>query len=490
VGDLNKDGYPDLFIAGEGWGKLYLNKGKDAPGKFVDATEQWGIPKDLDDSKHPIFFDMEGDGDLDLLIIRSQHASLLLKQDGGKLVDAGDALGFKTYASGAHVATVFDYDGDGDLDVYVGYYGADANNRGGSKKRNLPSMDGRNGTPHQLFRREADGKYKEVAKDAKVDDPTWTLAIGAFDYDNDGDLDMFLANDFGADTLYRNNGNGTFEDVSKLTQTDDRGSGMNASFSDVNGDGFLDLYVSNIDMFSKNIKVIYPTDQTVLPSLDDTIQKSFQYLTGNKLYINPGDKAGKAAFKAEEGSRFEPGDRGWGWTAAFFDYENDSDDDMYLTNGWIEGSSASNQKNQMFINDNAFFYVANDKSPEAFPGNSRGAVVFDMDKDGDMDIAVNNFRQPFVLLENTQAMGNKWIGVRLKGAGANANGVGARLTVKAGDKKITKEVTCGNMYLGQDEDVVTIGIGQAADAEVNVRWPGGKTSTAKVEAGKIAEIKP
>src|SRR5262249_31930805 len=187
--------------------------------------------------------------------------------------------------------------------------------------------------------------------------------------------------------------------------------------------------------------------------------------------------------------RFEPGDRGWGWTAAFFDYENDGDDDMYLTNGWIEGSSASNQKNQMFINDNAFFYVASDKLPEAFPGNSRGAIVFDMDKDGDMDIAVNNFRQPFVLLENTQAMGNKWIGVRLKGAGPNANGVGARLTVKAGDKKITKEVTCGNMYLGQDEDVVTIGIGQAADAEVNVRWPGGKTSTAKVEAGKIAEIK-
>ena len=84
VGDVDKDGYPDLFVAGEGFGRLYVNKGKAAPGKFTDATEVWGLPAGLDDAKHPIFFDMDGDGDLDLLVVRSEHPSILFKQEAGK----------------------------------------------------------------------------------------------------------------------------------------------------------------------------------------------------------------------------------------------------------------------------------------------------------------------------------------------------------------------------------------------------------------------
>ena len=497
VGDVDKNGYPDLFVAGEGFGRLYLNKGKAAPGKFTDATEAWGIPAGLDDSKHPIFFDMEGDGDLDLLIVRSEHPSLLLKQEGGKFVDVTEATGLRTAPGGAHVATVFDYDGDGDLDVYVGYYGADANNRGGSKKRNLPSMDGKNGTPHQLFRRGPDGKYVDVAKEAGVADVGWTLAIGAFDYDNDLDMDLFLANDFGADVFYKNKGDGTFEDISKVTQTDDRGSGMNASFVDANKDGWMDLYVSNIDMFSKNIKVIYPTDQTTLPTLDEALQRTFQYLSGNKLYVNPGDKNGRAAFKPEEGLRFEPGDRGWGWSATFFDYDNDADDDMYLSNGWIDGSFAANQKNQMFVNDGGFFFLANEKSPEAFAGNSRGVVALDMDRDGDLDLVVNNFRQPLMMLENTQKAGNNWVGLRLRGGGANSGGIGASIAISTrGPNKTTvvRQVTCGSMYLGQDEDVITVGIGTSPEADIAVRWPILNGSPTKptitlVAAGNIADVR-
>ncbi|HSO34289.1 MAG TPA: FG-GAP-like repeat-containing protein [Labilithrix sp.] len=492
VGDVNRDGYPDVFVAGEGAGKLYLNKGKDAPGKFTDATEAWGVPKDLDDSKQPIFFDMDGDGDLDLLVLRNDKPSLLLKQEpAGKFTDVASSLGLATH-KGAHVASVVDYDGDGDLDIYVGYYGSDASNRGGSQGRNLPSMDGRNGTAHQLWKRGPDGKYTDVAKAAGVDDTGWTLAIGAFDYNNDGKMDLFLANDFGEDILYRNKGDGTFESVARPTGTDDRGSGMNVSFTDLNGDGFLDLYVSNIDMFSKNIKVIYPTDRSTLPNLDESLAKTFQYLSGNKLYLNPADKNGKTPFTAVQAKSFEPGERGWGWAAVFFDYENDGDDDMYLSNGWIEGSLSHNQKNQMFVQDASMFYLAPPTSPEAFAGDSRSVVAFDMDQDGDLDLLVNNFRQPLVLLENTQKAGNHSVKLRLKASGLNPNAVGARVTVKAGTKKVLREVSVGGLYMGQDEDVLTVGIGAATKAdEITIRWPDGKTQTVKdVEGGaKVQEIK-
>jgi hypothetical protein len=488
VGDVNKDGYPDLFLAEEGSAHLFLNRGKEAPGKFTDATQAWGIPGGIGDAKHVVFFDMEGDGDLDLLVIRSDNPSLILKNDGGKYVDVTEAVGFKPYAIGAHVATIFDYDGDGNLDIYLGYYGSDASNRKGSQAPNLPSMDGKNGTPHQLWKRGADGKYTEVGIKAGVADTGWTLAVGAFDYDNDGKLDLFLANDFGPDVLYRNKGDGTFEDVSKITRTDDNGSGMNASFTDVNGDGFLDFYVSNIDMFSKNIKVVYPTGKSTLTSYDEQLATTFQYISGNKLYVNPADKKGKTPFIAAEGKLFEPGDRGWGWATLFFDYENDGDDDMYLSNGWIDGSTAANQKKQMFINDKGFFYLAPPASPEAVPSNGRAAIAFDMDRDGDLDLLLLNFRQAPVLLENTQAFGNHWVQMRLRSAAPNAFAIGARVTATVGGRKILREVSCGNGYLGQDEDVLGFGIGQEKEAEVSIRWPNGKTETLKVQADKVTDV--
>ena len=483
VGDLDKDGYPDLFIAGEGMGRLYLNRGKEAPGKLRDATDAFGVPHGLDDSHGALFVDLDGDGTPELLVVRSEHPSLALKLENGKLVDVAAKLGFKTH-KGAHVAQVLDYDRDGDLDIYVGYYGSDAANRNGAKK-SLPSMDGRNGSPHELWRQGADGRFTEVGQAAGVADVGWTLAMTAFDYDNDGDPDLFLANDFGADVFYQNNGDGTFQDVAKLTETADRGSGMNASVTDVNGDGWLDLYVSNIDMFSKNIKVVFPTDGTVISNLDSALQASFQYLSGNKLFINPADKSGKKRFVAEQGTRFEPGDRGWGWAALFFDYENDGDEDMYLSTGWLETSFASNQKKQMFLLDDGVFYLAPPTSAEAFASNGRGAVAVDLDRDGDLDLVLSNFRQAPAVFENTQELGNHWVGFRLRGKAPNTGAVGARITVTSNDKKQLRETSGGNGYLGQNDSVVYVGVGKATSAAATVRWPNGEEQTvrdAKIDA--------
>jgi enediyne biosynthesis protein E4 len=488
VGDIDGDGFSDVFLAGEGLGRLYLNRANDEGQgrRFVDVTEAWGLPVPLADSRGALMVDYDGDGDLDLLVLRSRSPSLLLENRDGKLVDVAEAKGFVT-GRGAHVAVFFDYDGDGDLDAYVGYYGSAACNRGACPGgRNLPSLDGRNGTPNQLFRNDG-GRFTEVGAKAGVADEGWTLAIGAFDYDADGDLDLYLANDFGANPLLRNEGDGTFTDVAVEVGAADRGSGMNVSFADLSGNGAWDVFVSNIDMFSKNIKIVFPTDESTV-KLSDKILRSFQYLSGNKLYFNVVEE-GRRRFEPREGLWFEPGDRGWGWAGIFFDYDLDGDEDIYLANGWIPRSPAADQKNQMFVHDAETFFLAPQDAPEAFAGNSRSVVALDVDGDGDLDLLVNNYAQPPRLLENVQATPHGWLKLRLVGSGANTRAVGAVVEAVAGKQTMRRLVTCGIGYLGQDEELVHFGLGRAKKADVTVTWPDGRKQVARgLRAGQIHEI--
>jgi hypothetical protein len=483
VGDVDGDGFTDLFVAGEGLGRLYLNeRGK----RFRDATEAWKIPGGLDDARGPLFVDFDGDDDLDLVVLRSVEPSLLLVNEGGAFVDRAADLGFVT-ARGAHVATAFDPDGDGDLDLYVGYYGSKLCNEGKCEGRNLPALDGRNGTHNQLFRNDG-GRFVEAGADMGVADEGWTLAASAFDYDLDGDSDLYLANDFGANPLLRNDG-GKFTDVAVEVGAADRGSGMNVTFADLDDNGAFDVFVSNIDMFSKNIKIVFPSDASVV-SLDDRILRSFEYLSGNKLYLNLPDQSGRR-FEAVERVWFEPGDRGWGWSGLFFDYDLDGDEDFYLSNGWIPGSPAADQRNQMFIRDGATFYQAPEggDGSETFAGNSRTAVAFDMDNDGDLDLAVNNYAAAPRLLENREKHGGGWVKLKLEGRGANTRAVGAVVELEAGGVVQRRLVTCGDGYLGQEEEAVHFGIGKAKEATVSVTWPDGtKKKVGNVAAGQVHTV--
>ncbi|MEL6182549.1 MAG: VCBS repeat-containing protein, partial [Myxococcota bacterium] len=342
VGDINGDGWPDLFVVAEGLAQLLLNRGAKAPGSFTDATAAWGLSgaQEIAWIGSSLLFDRDGDGDLDLLLV-GWNGSRLYDNMGKRFKEVTEAVGLRT-ERGALSATVFDADNDGDLDIYIGYYGSHAFNSSGctpgipgpdapsickASELDSPSLDGRNGSANQLWRLEADDTYVEVGAESGVADVGWTLSVGAFDLDQDRDQDLYLANDFGRNTLLRNNGDGTFEDITHTTLTGDRGSGMNVSVTDLNADGYWDLYVSNIDMYNKRIKVVWPTDNSPM-KLDAQILRGFRYITGNKLYLyNPDPAPGGAMYTSAEHLHFEPGDRGWSWAALFVDVDNDGDED-------------------------------------------------------------------------------------------------------------------------------------------------------------------
>lgn len=140
----------------------------------------------------------------------------------------------------------------------------------------------------------------------------------------------------------------------------------------------------------------------------------------------------------------------------------------------------------MFVQADETFYLTPTAAPEAFPGNSRSVVAFDMDQDGDLDLAVNNFGQPPRLLENVQHTANTALRIRLRGTGANTRAVGAELEIRTGKRVQRRQITAGLGYLGQDDEVVHVGLGRSKVADVVVTWPDGKTSAhRKLGAGAV-----
>nr|MBA2539658.1 ASPIC/UnbV domain-containing protein [Deltaproteobacteria bacterium] len=151
--------------------------------------------------------------------------------------------------------------------------------------------------------------------------------------------------------------------------------------------------------------------------------------------------------------------------------------DLYVTNGWINGSYAGNQKNQMYLNHDGFLYLAPPASPEAFAGNTRSAAAVDLDLDGDIDIISNQFRQPPRVLINQQASKNNFVQLRLSSAkGKNPRAIGAQVMITANGKPLLRQVTGGRGYISQSDTLVTAGIKDAKTVDLSIRWPDGSES--------------
>ncbi len=272
-----------------------------------------------------LFVDFDNDGDADLLLA-TQASLLFLANDGnGRFERVAEA------DRSAYSLAAADFDNDGDLDVYATAYVAppEWDREGGLGLRPLPYHDANNGAPNALFRNDGDWTFTDVTAEVGLDanNRRWSFAASWADYDDDGDQDLYVANDFGRNNLYRNDG-GRFTDVAGIAGVEDSASGMSVSWSDYDGDGRVDLYVGN--MFSAAGNRIVPQER-FQPGKNESIESSFRrFARGNTLFRNNGD----GTFRdVSEQAGVTMGR--WAWSSPFVDLNNDGWEDLVVANGYL-----------------------------------------------------------------------------------------------------------------------------------------------------------
>ena len=319
--DVNGDGLLDVATTGVDQNYLYLNEGN---GRFRDISAE-SLVKYAPRGSGPLFLDYDNDGDVDLFLAAVGSQVLLenrLIPDGelhfwdvsGPAKVAVRAVGFSAVAA--------DVDGNGFPDIYVASY-----NRYGMVMPNAWHQ-ATNGTRNLLFINQGDGTFREAAADWGVDDGRWSYAAAFADIDDDGDPDLYVANDFGENGFYLNQG-GRFTDAAALKGLKDPGFGMGVSFGDYNNDGNLDLHITNMSSTAGNriLRRLFPEEQT-----DGLLLKKLA--VGNSLYKNNGDGTFDDV-TAQVGSLRG----GWAFGGGFVDFDNDGWEDLYTPNGFISGKS-------------------------------------------------------------------------------------------------------------------------------------------------------
>jgi hypothetical protein len=324
IGDVNGDGLDDLYICQQGGlpNRLFI---QNADGTLRDATAESGTGW-LDFCAAALFLDLDNDGDEDLVI--SQDFRVLVMSNDGKGKFTLE-FGAGTKAQSFSLAAA-DYDNDGLVDFYIcGYNPSQAEMRSGAMGEPLPFNDANNGGRNILWRNDGKFHFTDVTASVGLDvnNTRYSFAAAWEDYDNDGDQDLCVANDYGRKNLYRNDG-GKFRDVAPELGVEDRASGMSVSWADFNRDGYMDLYMSN--MFSSAGNRITFQNQ-FKTGLNENLRSSYRQIArGNSLFqAVPG-----GAFKdvsVEAGVTIGR----WAWGSKFVDFNNDGFDDILVANGFI-----------------------------------------------------------------------------------------------------------------------------------------------------------
>jgi hypothetical protein len=329
--DYDNDGWEDFYILQPAGlpNRLFRNNGD---GTFSDTTRQAGLDV-LDETSMALFADFDNDGDADLITLHGQGPRLFRNSGGGVFThDPKSGFG-KLAGENATLISMAsaDYDNDGDLDLYLCAY--EFWSGGGAYHTPTPYYDATNGPPNHLLRNRGDGTFEDVTEVAGMmaNNNRFSLATGWADYDGDGDSDLYVANDFGRNNLYRNNGDGTFTDVAAAAGVEDMAAGMSVGWGDYDGDGQLDLYVGN--MWSSAGQRVTQNPQFEAVAAEESLRQSFQrHARGNTLFHNNGD----GTFRdVTLDARVEMGR--WAWGSDFVDLDNDGNLDLFIQNGFITG---------------------------------------------------------------------------------------------------------------------------------------------------------
>lgn len=342
VADYDGDGWQDLFFVDGTSSRIYHN---DGDGTFTDLTLETGLPEQTIGASCAIFLDLDNDGDRDLFVGYFTHENRLYRNEGdGTFVDVTEGSGIGGFF--VTTLTAADYDGDGLVDLYFGRYL--------DPRTELPTtlFYTRNGEGNTLLHNEGGLRFRDITEEAGVREGGLTLGLASADIDGDLDQDIYVANDFGRNALLRNDGDGTFTDVTLESGTMDYGFGMSASFGDIDSDGDLDLYTSNVHSGQRWYGQAATLHHYLVTSfkqgtlLDDyplyrEIQSQMgadwhsygdRMVKGNSLFVNDGSGHFEDVSETAGANPF-----GWFWSSSMLDYDHDGRLDIYATNGWISG---------------------------------------------------------------------------------------------------------------------------------------------------------
>jgi hypothetical protein len=416
AGDYNNDGLLDLYVTNYGENRLYRNNGD---GSFTDVTRSAGVGSSGYHSS-ATFFDMDGDGNLDLYVTR--YVRYRLGSD-----PACGVAGHKSYCSPQR------FPGDSDV----------------------------------LFHNNGDGTFTEVTRAAGVWDPDGkSFGVIAFDYNDDGKPDLYVANDGTLNRLYRNLGGGKFEDVTAkagvgLSEKGESAGSMGVDAADCSGTGRQDLFVAN---FTHN---------------------------SNDLYWNAGNDAFEP--RSTTAQLAAPSYLLSGFGAAFTDFDLDGLPDLLIANGHPDDNAALEypgatyaERPSLYRNLGGRFTDVSAAMGADFqrPLVGRGLAVADVDGDGAEDAVISNNNQPPVLYHNECGSPRRSLRLRLRAVARNRFAVGAKVTVEAGGRRLVREIRCGSSFASQNDLTLIFGLPAARADRVTVRWPSGESQAwSRLEPG-------
>ncbi|MCE2412431.1 CRTAC1 family protein [Candidatus Poribacteria bacterium] len=484
--DFDGDSDPDLYFVNSAplpgyvsrevpTNCLYENNGD---GTFTDVTEKAGVG-DTGYGHGCAVGDYNNDGKLDLYVTNYGTNRLYRNNGDGTFTEVAESAGV-TEPRWSTSCAFADYDRDGNLDLYVvNYivYDIDENPWCGLKEKGIRAYcepDNFIAQSDTLYRNNGDGTFTDVTKTAGIYNTTGKgLGVVWGDYNNDGALDIYVANDSTENLFYQNNGDGTFEEVGfmvgvALSEDGAAENGMGTAFGDWNNDGWLDLTVTN---YALQTNTLYHNDAdgffTDATAMTKTAQLTYPYL---------------------------------GWATAFIDYDNDGYQDIFVANGHLHENLAAielegtyGQRNLLFRNnyDNTFTEVSETLGPGMKLADvSRGATFADYDLDGDIDIVVTNSNTAPRLLRNDGGNRKNWLQIRLTATNGSTDAIGTR--VKITTEKLTqiREVRSGDGYLSQQDLTLHFGIGDYEQVDsIEVQWQSGKKQLIRsVQANQVLSL--
>ncbi|PTX59728.1 putative secreted protein (Por secretion system target) [Kordia periserrulae] len=419
--DYNNDGWDDITIATQSGDPLKIYKNN---GDGTYSLETTLNPNNLSQQKQVIWVDIDNDGDKDLYISSDIDGSRLYENDGTSLTDITTVSGLPTAAQSNFGASWGDYNNDGFLDVFL-------------CNRGIPTPQA-----NYLYKNNGDGTFTNVSATAGIDSGSHLSFCSAFfDYNNDGWQDIYMANDKTNTTniLYKNNGDGTFTDVSEESETNIAIDAMSVTIADVDGDSWFDIYVTN-------------------------------GIPGNYLLRNNGDGT-FSNIAASTGTMFES----VAWGSVFLDAENDGDLDLYVS-GSLDGAVPSLLSAAYYSNNgNGTFSMLGSSGFANDTSESYANAIGDTDNDGFPEIIVsNNGGDDIFLWKNQTTSSNNWLKVSLEGVASNKQGIGATIELKSQGETHYRYTVCGEGYISQNSETEFFGIGTNTVIDyVKVTWLGG-----------------